>query len=239
MRLVESDHFDGIKTFFPATPTRIDHPEQPVFFPGLWSYFFVSHPKSEWRRLEYKCSPNWPRSWLCGFTQSWNKSQDVGKSSTNISSWWKCEIKPCLKQLFQVYFPVLPGLQIRYHHSHHSHHFPLHKTTSQHQNLGFLQRSCTGHGHVHSILRRLGAKRRVPTNTWGNFRHWFCKKLLKTNGKTQKLSSWPVNRLEMLKWRNQSLIYWFRILKKNLLQCTLIFPKGAFSPKKTSQKELE
>ena len=146
------------------------------------------------------------------------------------------KIKPCLKQLFQVYFPVLPGLQIRYHHSHHSHHFPLHKTTSQHQNLGFLQRSCTGHGHVHSILRRLGAKRRVPTNTWGNFRHWFCKKLLETNGKTQKLSSWPVNRLEMLKWRNQSLIYWFRILKKNLLQYTLIFPKGAFSPKKNLSK---
>ena len=76
------------------------------FFPGLWSYFFVSHPKSEWRRVEYKCSPNRPWFWLCGFTQSWNKSQNVGKSSTNISSWWKCENQTLFEATVS---SVLPG----------------------------------------------------------------------------------------------------------------------------------
>lgn len=149
------------------------------------------------------------------------------------------KIKPCLKQLFQVYFPVLPGLQIRYHHSHHSHHFPLHKITSQHQNLGFCNEVALDMDTFIAYLAALERNEGSQPTLEATFATGFCEKVLNTNGKTQKLSSWPANRLEMLKWRNQSLIYWFRILKKNLLQYTLIFPKGAFSAKTTSQKELE
>ena len=137
MRVVESDHFDGIKTSLPATLTRIDHPEQPVFFPDFGHIFLYLTPNLNGDELNISVHQI---DLGFGFVVSlnletkvkmWPNHQPIYLLGENV------KIKPCLKQLFQVYFPVLPGLQIRYHHSHHSHHFPLHKTTSQHQNLGF------------------------------------------------------------------------------------------------------
>lgn len=90
------------------------------------------------------------------------------------------KIEPCLKQLFQVY------------------HFPLQKPPKKHKNPWFLPRSCTGHGHVHSILGRLGAK--DPSNTWGKC-HWFFSTAANQwqNSEVIKLTSQPLGNIEVKK----------------------------------------